>query len=47
MKTSPAGKLAMGIEHQLASLHYSRILMQEVCHRKLSSALSPYGAERL
>jgi len=36
MKTSPAGKLAMGIT-TLAS-----ILMQEVCLRKLSSVLSPY-----
>src|SRR5882757_2554382 len=47
MKTSPAGKLAMGIERLWALLHYSLILMQEVCRRKLSSALSPYGAERL
>ena len=30
-----------------ASLHRSITLMQEVCCRKLSSALSPYGAERL
>ncbi|OAX44081.1 hypothetical protein K503DRAFT_765248, partial [Rhizopogon vinicolor AM-OR11-026] len=47
MKTSPAGKLAMSIEHLWAPLHYSLILMQEVCRRKFSSALSPYGAERL
>ncbi|OAX31284.1 hypothetical protein K503DRAFT_787936 [Rhizopogon vinicolor AM-OR11-026] len=43
--TSPAGKLAMGIELLWAPLH-SVILMQEVCRCKLSSALSPYGAER-
>ncbi|OAX34766.1 hypothetical protein K503DRAFT_774201 [Rhizopogon vinicolor AM-OR11-026] len=47
MKTSPAGKLAVGIEYLWAPLHHSLILMQEVCRRKLSSALLPYGAERL
>ena len=44
MKTSPAGKLAMGREHPRvagASVPLSQALMQEVCRRKLSSGVSP------